>query len=227
MSRIAPERPLPTVSDPMKISTLQEKKLDELREIARELDLSGYSDLRKQDLIYRILEAQAEGAASDEEEAQQPSGDAEALGGLLEHPPHPPVARLGDDQPLGAMDVNVFHQHLGERVTAVVGSSAGHLGVDHRPPEAALMIAEVAHGGQKHRDPQLVAPDMLGLLAHLRHPERIAVGVEAVQRAAASIQLIPEHQHHVAKRGHIRIIPRPSRRNPSPVARSPTDQLIH
>jgi len=48
----------------MKISTLQDKKLDELREIARELDLSGHSNLRKQDLIYRILEAQAEGAAS-------------------------------------------------------------------------------------------------------------------------------------------------------------------
>ena len=48
----------------MKISTLQEKKLDELRDIARELDLPGYSDLRKQDLIYRILEAQAEGAAT-------------------------------------------------------------------------------------------------------------------------------------------------------------------
>jgi transcription termination factor Rho len=48
----------------MKISTLQDKKLDELREIARELDLSGHADLRKQDLIYRILEAQAEGAAA-------------------------------------------------------------------------------------------------------------------------------------------------------------------
>jgi transcription termination factor Rho len=59
----------------MKISTLQEKKLDELRDIARELDLSGYSNLRKQDLIYRILEAQAEGAASDDEARE----DAEAL----------------------------------------------------------------------------------------------------------------------------------------------------
>ncbi|NBC86421.1 MAG: transcription termination factor Rho [Bacteroidetes bacterium] len=47
----------------MKISTLQEKKLDELRDIARELDLRGFSKLRKQDLIYRILEAQAEDAA--------------------------------------------------------------------------------------------------------------------------------------------------------------------
>ena len=45
----------------MKISTLQEKKLDELRAMAREMNLSGYSKLRKQDLIYRILEAQAEG----------------------------------------------------------------------------------------------------------------------------------------------------------------------
>jgi transcription termination factor Rho len=51
----------------MKISTLQDKKLDELRDIAREMDLPGYSDLRKQDLIYRILEAQAEGAATGEE----------------------------------------------------------------------------------------------------------------------------------------------------------------
>ena len=48
----------------MKISTLQDKKLDELRDIARELDLPNYSKLRKQDLIYRILEAQAEGAAT-------------------------------------------------------------------------------------------------------------------------------------------------------------------
>ena len=42
------------------------RKLDELREIARELDLPDYGDLRKQDLIYRILEAQAEGAATGE-----------------------------------------------------------------------------------------------------------------------------------------------------------------
>ncbi|ARA94186.1 transcription termination factor Rho [Rhodothermaceae bacterium RA] len=49
----------------MKISALQEKKLAELREIAREMDLSGYSGMRKQDLIYLILEAQAEAAAGN------------------------------------------------------------------------------------------------------------------------------------------------------------------
>jgi len=47
----------------MNISTLQDKKLDELRDLARDLGLSGYSKLRKQDLIYQILEAQAEEAA--------------------------------------------------------------------------------------------------------------------------------------------------------------------
>ncbi|MFB6229644.1 MAG: transcription termination factor Rho [Salinibacter sp.] len=64
----------------MKISTLQDKKLDELRAIARELDLSDYSKLRKQDLIYRILEAQAEGAATGDEAEDAPvtEGDDEA-----------------------------------------------------------------------------------------------------------------------------------------------------
>src|SRR6056297_439452 len=65
----------------MKISTLQDKKLDELRAIARELDLSNYSTLRKQDLIYRILEAQAEGTAAGNtttvEEAAERSTSAE------------------------------------------------------------------------------------------------------------------------------------------------------
>ncbi|PQJ34336.1 transcription termination factor Rho [Salinibacter sp. 10B] len=60
----------------MKISTLQEKKLDELRDIARELDLPGYSDLRKQDLIYRILEAQAEGAATGDAPLDEASDSA-------------------------------------------------------------------------------------------------------------------------------------------------------
>ncbi len=77
----------------MKISTLQDKKLEELREIARELDLSGYSDLRKQDLIYRILEAQAEGAAAGEaplEESPEPrTSTGERDGATTEAPPDP------------------------------------------------------------------------------------------------------------------------------------------
>ncbi len=53
----------------MKISTLQRKKLDELRTLARDLELEGYSRLRKQDLIYRILEAQAKVAAGSNGDA--------------------------------------------------------------------------------------------------------------------------------------------------------------
>ena len=44
----------------MNISDLKDQKLPELREMARGLGLSGYSGLRKQELIYSILEAHAE-----------------------------------------------------------------------------------------------------------------------------------------------------------------------
>lgn len=43
---------------PMDISELKSKKIVELNEIAKSLDIAGYSDLRKQELIFRILEAQ-------------------------------------------------------------------------------------------------------------------------------------------------------------------------
>jgi transcription termination factor Rho len=42
----------------MDISELKSKKIVELNSIAKELDIAGYSDLRKQDLIFKILEAQ-------------------------------------------------------------------------------------------------------------------------------------------------------------------------
>ena len=40
----------------MKISDLQGKKLAELKDIARNMNLTGFSTLRKQDLIYLIIE---------------------------------------------------------------------------------------------------------------------------------------------------------------------------
>jgi transcription termination factor Rho len=43
---------------PMDISELKSKKIVELNEIAKELGIAGYSDFRKQELIFRILEAQ-------------------------------------------------------------------------------------------------------------------------------------------------------------------------
>jgi transcription termination factor Rho len=43
---------------PMDISELKSKKIVELNQIAKDLNISGYSDLRKQELIFKILEAQ-------------------------------------------------------------------------------------------------------------------------------------------------------------------------
>src|SRR5437667_12682055 len=44
----------------MTISELKEKSTAELTRVARSLDLPGISGMRKQDLIFRILQAQAE-----------------------------------------------------------------------------------------------------------------------------------------------------------------------
>ena len=57
----------------MKISDLKGKKLAELKDIARTMSLSGFSTLRKQDLIYLIIEAQAEAVSgTDNDTAQKP-----------------------------------------------------------------------------------------------------------------------------------------------------------
>ena len=45
----------------MDIAELEERTLSELREIAKEQNISGYSRLKKSDLILRLLRAQAEG----------------------------------------------------------------------------------------------------------------------------------------------------------------------
>ncbi len=44
----------------MTIAELKEKNITELTRIARSLDLPGASGLRKQDLIFKILQAQSE-----------------------------------------------------------------------------------------------------------------------------------------------------------------------
>src|SRR5262249_6462084 len=46
--------------DSMTIAELKEKNITELTKIARSLDLPGASGLRKQDLIFKILQAQSE-----------------------------------------------------------------------------------------------------------------------------------------------------------------------
>jgi len=45
---------------PMDITELKSKKIAELTKIAKEMNIAGYTDLRKQELIFKILEAQTE-----------------------------------------------------------------------------------------------------------------------------------------------------------------------
>src|SRR5258706_250999 len=45
---------------PMDIAEIKSKKIAELTKIAKELNIVGYTDLRKQDMIFKILEAQTE-----------------------------------------------------------------------------------------------------------------------------------------------------------------------
>ena len=44
----------------MNIVDLETKTLNDLQDMARELDISGYSRLKKHDLMLRLLKAQAE-----------------------------------------------------------------------------------------------------------------------------------------------------------------------
>jgi transcription termination factor Rho len=46
--------------DPMNLTELKEKTIDDLNEVAKDLKIEGASNLRKQELIFAILQAQAE-----------------------------------------------------------------------------------------------------------------------------------------------------------------------
>ncbi|NJM08915.1 transcription termination factor Rho, partial [Candidatus Gracilibacteria bacterium] len=48
----------------MNVAELESKTLSDLREMARKLDISGYSGLKKQDLIFKLLQAQTEEAGN-------------------------------------------------------------------------------------------------------------------------------------------------------------------
>src|SRR5690606_8041551 len=105
----------------MKISELQEKKLPELRDIARDLGLTGYSQSRKEDLIYRILEAHAEAAAGNggprsgdrRQREQQPGGREERPNNNGGAAPRGPDRREGENE--------IGRESGRERVAVAVG----------------------------------------------------------------------------------------------------------
>ena len=84
----------------MTIASLEAKKVSELQRIARDLDVGGYSHLRKRDLIYRILEANAEARVG--ENTGETAGERAPLTPRVDftrsaYPPRPlPGERPGD-----------------------------------------------------------------------------------------------------------------------------------
>jgi transcription termination factor Rho len=61
--RLTGDQAMNAVSDgrvALTLAELETRNLDELQEMAKELDISGYSRLRKQELAFRILQAQTE-----------------------------------------------------------------------------------------------------------------------------------------------------------------------
>jgi transcription termination factor Rho len=59
--RTALERPgTPVIGKRANLAELETKTITELRELARDLDVSGYTALKKGDLIFRVLQAQTE-----------------------------------------------------------------------------------------------------------------------------------------------------------------------
>ena len=65
----------------MNLAELESKTIDELQDLAKELDISGYSRLKKQELAFRIL--QAENARI--KEAIEQAWDGEGLATFLRY----------------------------------------------------------------------------------------------------------------------------------------------
>src|SRR5262245_9533448 len=72
------------------IAQLNEKLVGELKEIARQLNIPNYESLKKQELVYKILDVQA----ANPEMAAKATEPKKA-----EAPTPPPVEQSGDDRP--------------------------------------------------------------------------------------------------------------------------------
>ena len=111
---------------------------------------------------------------------------------------HPPLARLDDDDPLGAEPVHGLRE-LGPE------GRLGELDVRDVAAVGAEIVAEVAHRREEERDARLVRPDLLALRGDLRHEDPVAFRVEAVERRRRGVELVPEDDDEgsrVSQRGN-------------------------
>ena len=66
--------------------------------------------------------------------------------------------------------------------------------VVQRPAGGAQGQREVAHRGQEHHRARLARPHVRRFLGHLGHPDRVARGIEAVERGGVEVELVAQHE---------------------------------
>jgi transcription termination factor Rho len=107
---------------------LKTKKIVELNDIAKQLNIEGYQDMRKQDLIFRILESEAQvskkkgGAEKEEDSASLASGVLELLPdgfGFLRSPDYNYLPSP-DDIYVSPSQVKKFNLRTGDTVEGTV-----------------------------------------------------------------------------------------------------------
>ena len=67
-------------------------------------------------------------------------------------------------------------------------------------PQKPLCVSEMTHGGEEKRDASPMLRDVARLPTHLHHQHGIVVGIEAIERGAAPVELIPEDDNQMAQR---------------------------
>jgi len=150
----------------MNISSLQDKKVAELQRIARDLDVQGYSHLRKEDLIYRILEARALADSDDDSD-----DDLDA-----EEQPRAPRAR-GADAPREARPREVLP---GRRDPAPHPAAS-----EVATPEARRTVRR----GRQDRPRQPLSEDYP---AYMREFDPARTSLEGVIRKVGVLEVLPD-----------------------------------
>ena len=111
---------------------------------------------------------------------------------------HPPVAGAGEHDLLRLMLSDGGAQAVGQRLRRAVVIEAA---IEHRAALGALSVGEVAHGGEEQHQLFLVLAQIGRLLLRLGHQDRVARGVEAVERGAVGVELVAA-DHHKAAQAH-------------------------
>ena len=117
---------------------------------------------------------------------------------LPEHLEHPMLAGLHDPHDLRSQAPQVTLQDLAKTTVPLVVRERAVLQGHALLPD---LVPEVAHACEEVGDAGLVAPDVGGLLRHLRHPEEIGGGVRLPQQRGIPVQLVAQDDEESSHEG--------------------------